>query len=413
MGKNWNLIIILIMNALASSIYSIIAPYIPAEASKHGLSPTLIGVLIAGYSFSSLLVSLTIGKYIGIIGRERVLFIGCFLESIAMLGLGIISNSSSPAMFLLVGLLCRVLQGTGAGCIATSTLAIIANQHFSNIQEILGFLQIADAIGFMLGPIGASVLYALGGFSTIFLVYSFIMIASVVILSFFIEKSEYSPKKPGNFSSLQLLKERKILLYLMIALSASTSISFITPTFSLHLESYGISEAMFGVIFAIPTFSFVATALLMKKFHFPMRNIAIVGLSVIIVSNIIIGPWKYSYLPHVVAICILGVFLIGIGLCLCNLTALPMIIQISQERFAMHDKEVVSDVASGFSISATFFAGMYSPPLSGILRDSFGFENAQAILAGYLAVVLIVFFTYTSETKKLQKNTLLIELTEN
>ena len=79
-----------------------------------------------------------------------------------------------------------------------------------------------------------------------------------------------------------------------------------------------------------------------------------------------------------------------------------MVIQLAQMRFPEYTKESVSDVASGLVTFMNYLPEIYSPPLSGLLRDRFGFENAQAILALGMAALLVIFiiFTRTSMTRQ-------------
>ena len=181
-----------------------------------------------------------------------------------------------------------------------------------------------------------------------------------------------------------------------------TCICFISPTLSLHLASYQVSENLFGVFFAIPTFSYVVTVFIIRKLNCSKRSVMAAGLVILIFGNLMIGPWEYTFLPHRLYMCAFGLVLMGFGLCTCNLTGAPMVIQLAQMRFPEYTKESVSDVASGLVTFMNYLPEIYSPPLSGLLRDRFGFENAQAILALGMAALLVIFiiFTRTSMTRQ-------------
>ena len=105
---------LMIVNMLGTSMYSTVAPYFPDEASKKGISTPIIGVILSGYPITALASSLIIGKYLGVFGKERILLLGCFLESLSVLGFSILP-SVPHTMLILLGLIFRYIQGLGAG----------------------------------------------------------------------------------------------------------------------------------------------------------------------------------------------------------------------------------------------------------------------------------------------------------
>ena len=409
MKKSLNFILLLIANTLATSMYSTVAPYFPKEAAKKGISSALIGVILSCYPITALSSSLLLGKYIGNIGKEKVLLLGCLLESIAVFGFSILPNMSYT-IFILSGIILRLMQGLGAGCISVSILAIVSCEYLENIQERLGLVEIAVSLGFLLGPLGASGLYTIGGFHTIFITYGLIFLVILVVLGFIIKKTDKTPVRSEEIPIYAMIKNREIFLYGLTFMGSVTCICFISPTLSLHLAEFQIPESLFGAVFAIPTLSYAATILVIRKLKYAKRNIMIGGYIILIIANLIIGPWNYTYLPHRFYICIIGLVLLGFGLCTCNLIGAPMIIHIAQINFPQHDKEKVSDVASGLITFFTFLPEIYAPPLSGILRDHFGFENTQAILSVNLSFLLVVFIAFTVAMTKAQQVMCEIEL---
>jgi sugar phosphate permease len=129
------------------------------------------------------------------------------------------------------------------------------------------------------------------------------------------------------------------------------------------------------------------------------------GLVVLTLSCFLAGPWKPTGLPQSVFISVGGVFLIGIGLCAVQLTAIPEMIEKAQGIFNQHEKEQISDICSGLASAFAFFAELYAPPLSGFLTDEVGFSTSEAILgcAFFLATAIIWLVIRRQAPKKVEK----------
>ena len=70
MGKTLNLVALLAANTVASSVYSIVAPYFPSETNAKGISSAMVGFFFSSYSIATLIASISIGKCMKFIGKE-------------------------------------------------------------------------------------------------------------------------------------------------------------------------------------------------------------------------------------------------------------------------------------------------------------------------------------------------------
>lgn len=70
-------LILCLVNFVANTAYSSVAPFYPGEAVKKGVDEAFIGVIFAGYSTSIFLFSPLFGLLLNRIGRKKVLMIGC------------------------------------------------------------------------------------------------------------------------------------------------------------------------------------------------------------------------------------------------------------------------------------------------------------------------------------------------
>ena len=197
MGKTLTFVGLFFANTLAASVYSVVGPYLPNEAKNKGISSTFVGLILVGYPIPAFISSITIGKSISLLGKKRVLLLGCFFEGISTLAYSFLPYSSFNS-FLIIGFTFRLFQGLGAGLMNTTMLTIIASDHRNELQKYLGLLQVSTAIGFMVGPLGASVLFSLGGFFMIFFTYGVIFLGMLPFL--------YRVVSPDNLNENKSIK---------------------------------------------------------------------------------------------------------------------------------------------------------------------------------------------------------------
>ena len=182
------------------------------------------------------------------------------------------------------------MQGIGAGFGSTATYSIIMSEYSDKIPQTVGLLQMSNAVGFMIGPAGASGLYALGGFSTIFITYGIIFALLLPILYIMIKIESLPVSKISTLSQLDLLKHKELVMILSVQFAAQSGVCYISPTYSLHLQSFRISEDYFGLIFSIPTISYLFGIIFVLKSSISKRYLMFIGLLILIICHAIIGP---------------------------------------------------------------------------------------------------------------------------
>lgn len=57
---------------MSNSIYALIAPFYPIEATKKGVSQNMIGVVVVFYSVAVIINSVLIGKVMNYVGRTFI-----------------------------------------------------------------------------------------------------------------------------------------------------------------------------------------------------------------------------------------------------------------------------------------------------------------------------------------------------
>ena len=377
----------MIINGISCSVYSIVAPYFPDEAHNKGLSSMLIGLIIAVYPIFSVLVSFFLSQHISSLGKKRIFLLGCAGEAFATFFYAFLPLCSYH-YFIALSIFLRMLQGLGSGSMGTAMTAIIVSEFPDDIPKYMGFTQISVGLGFMAGPAGASGLYALGGYSTVFFTYGLLFLASIPLACWLLDQDKPLVTTKKDISLFTIIANPEEFLYVMILIGSTTSVCFIFPTLSLHLEKSNIPAEYFGIIFGIPPLSYIISTIIVVNLKISMRAHLVAGTISLVVSNLIVGPWGYVPLPHVFVVTAIGLVIMGYGACSCNIMAMPTILKLAQQRFSDRDKQRISDVVSGLTNSCYFISEIYAPPLSGLLNDLIGFDNSEALLGGCISLLL-------------------------
>ncbi|CAG9313470.1 unnamed protein product [Blepharisma stoltei] len=408
---DWSLIALLLAQILSCSVYSIIAPFFPSEAHKKNIGSGLVGVIFSGYPIAASLSSLFFAKFISKIGRKRLLLLGCLCEGFSMLGFGTAPFFPRNS-FIVITLISRFCQGLGAGAISTATFAIIACVYSEKIELVLGFVQSVTGVGFLMGPLVGSGLYALEGFSFLFFTYGTIFLIFVPIMHFMLPRDTKYAKTKDDIELKNFFRIPTVVFDGILQILSITSFSFLNPTFSDHLATYGISTAESGIMFTIPSVMYALSVFILNYIHLGRKSIMIIGLAIVGIADFHLGPWKYALLPHKLWVVIVSLAVFGFGMGLCQLPALPDMVEDSKKVLNQYTEFQVSDSLSGILASAFYLGEMIGPPLAGILTDEIGFANSEAAIGMTLLIYAIVYITFCylhQKKNKYKANSLLIE----
>jgi len=127
-----------LINLVANSAYSSIAPFYPYEAVKKGLPSSVLGFIFSGYSISMCVFAPLFSHMLSKIGRRNVLILGCLGESIAMFCFGLFIYIDNPLTYGILSFLCRFIEGFGNGCLNSATSSIISYNYPENMANLIG-----------------------------------------------------------------------------------------------------------------------------------------------------------------------------------------------------------------------------------------------------------------------------------
>lgn len=95
------------------------------------------------------------------------------------MGLASIALVKNPYIFLLVSFISQVFGGFGAGALSTCSMALIGTFENEEREKYIGWIEAANGLGLLLGPVLGAFLYSVGGYAM-----PFLMMASFLTISF-------------------------------------------------------------------------------------------------------------------------------------------------------------------------------------------------------------------------------------
>lgn len=177
-----------------------------------------------------------------------------------------------------------------------------------------------------------------------------------------------------------------------------STMCFLEPTLSNHLQGYGVSASLCGVFFTIPTISYVIGIFMIKCTPNYVSRILILGFGTLLtaVGMVLVGPWSALGLPKSISLIVLGLTILGVGLCFNLLPALPEMVKSSQKALPYHNPDHVSDAVSGVISACVYFGEMLGPPCAGFLDERMGFDDASATFAFVNLIYFLIFCYFTN-----------------
>ena len=147
-------------------------PVLPVYVVQRWGNEAPVGLVVGAMAVGLLLFRPWIGLLIDSWGRKPVLWTGLLLM------LGILPLYECPNMTWLMGV--RVLHGISQAAFATASQTLLADLVPSERRTaMMGYLAMSNTIGFSLGPLLGSLVFAIGGFSSVLLT-----MAGITVLGF-------------------------------------------------------------------------------------------------------------------------------------------------------------------------------------------------------------------------------------
>src|SRR5512138_2434770 len=276
---------------------SIIIPLLPLFAARFGATPFLVGILQATYPLMQFIGAPILGRLSDRFGRKPIL---------------IVSQLGTLAGFILLGFantlwllfLSRIIDGFSGANISTAQAAIVDRTNEKTRTQGLGLIGAAFGVGFILGPMIAYIVLALGGdYRTVALAAAFFSLASILLTTFWFHETHQgdspefaSLRSPFTFSAMfQALRRPTIGFLLLIMFFYQIAFGGYEQLFSLFtLTRLGMNATDTAGLFALA------------------------GIFIVVIQGVLIGGWSHQKGDRWLVI--LGVSALAIGLIGTSLT---------------------------------------------------------------------------------------------
>lgn len=200
--KNRGAMLLLMLNIfLAFTGIGLVVPIMPTYMNELGIGGSVVGLLVAAFSLTQLLVSPFAGRLSDKMGRKKIIVGGLIVFALSELLFGV--ADASWVLFI-----SRMLGGIGAAMIMPAVMAYVADTTTSEERaQGMGFINAAITTGFIIGPGIGGYLAELGIRVPFFVAAGAAAIVSVITLLVLPEsrsamKREEAEAAKGNNDSL-------------------------------------------------------------------------------------------------------------------------------------------------------------------------------------------------------------------
>lgn len=101
-------------------------------------------------------------------GRHILIMIGSFLLILQISMMGLIDYIEDGDWFLILSFIAQGLGGIGGGANLTSSMAILSSFEGQEREIYIGWIEAANGIGLLFGPLIGAFLFSMGGYKTPF-----------------------------------------------------------------------------------------------------------------------------------------------------------------------------------------------------------------------------------------------------
>lgn len=137
-------------------------------------------------------------------GRQRVIMVGSILIICQCSMLGSLHFIDDFWVFISISFIAQIAGGIGAGANCTASMAILSSFDSEEREIYIGYIEAANGVGLLFGPLLGAVLYTMGGYTAPFIIFSLLYIACYPFIfhslnktKSFIERESDEPTDPS------------------------------------------------------------------------------------------------------------------------------------------------------------------------------------------------------------------------
>jgi YNFM family putative membrane transporter len=354
----------------------VISPVVPNILRTFEISKTAVGLALTGMWAAYALSQFPSGVLTARFGERRVIIV-----ALSLLTLGSISLSVAPSFAIFS--LAALFLGAGTG-LYFAAAANFLSKLFSRRGQAIGITTAAGSFAGLIAPVFGAYIGARYGWRSAVLFGAAIALPLVFLFSFRVEPTE--PDRPDQPLRNQLDRSMLVgyltnpsIIYTIVLAGVGTftfqAVTSFFPTFLVEQQHLSTEQAglAFGVVFLLSAMMQPITG---RLSDWVGRDIVIAGSMVFVISGIVM---IFNPLPGVGLPGAIGLF--GMGL-----SWFPVVLS----RFM----DVLPDAnrSTGFGLVRTVYMlfGALGSVVTGAVADSMGWEMAYSVVAGLIAVSLLL-----------------------
>lgn len=220
-----------------------------------------VGILMAIYPIGYLITAPLIGGYMSTLGKKNSVLLGVLIMMFGTLMFALGGMCKHAMAFFMVSFAARLLQGIGDAIISVTIPSIIVSEFNERQEFYLGWLNMADGAGCILGPLIGSLVYRYFNYvNTMFFFTAYITILGLTAVFYIPARLNICNENSNedsisiveeNISYRDMLRNGGVCTCLTACMVAMICLCFVDPILAIRLISFGVTESNVGVIFAI------------------------------------------------------------------------------------------------------------------------------------------------------------------
>jgi MFS family permease len=298
----------------------------------------------------------------------------------------------------------RVLQGLGSAATETASYAIAATLFPDNITYMLGILEVANGLGYVIGPPVGGMLYNISPMLP-FLVVGLSPVPVLAALYHLLPRNLGDQSEPSDWAKLRAcLSRRGVVLVCAAAVIGEGSFAFVEPVLEVFLapltaasqfiKKVGGHHGGVGLIYAIVSVVYSAVVpavgVLSRRDRLGTRHVMILGLASIATGFLILAPSPLlapllgrASLGGVAV----GMAFLGLGQSAALVPNMACLMEVCED---MPDTEATTNVLAGVLNAAYSLGSMCAPIASSTLGVHLPFRWSTTIWAGIVASMAVL-----------------------
>eukprot|EP00474_Spongospora_subterranea_P010152 CRZ10610.1 hypothetical protein [Spongospora subterranea] len=366
---------------------SLIGPFFPNEAIGHGVSLRSVGFILSAFPLSVFLSAPVWGYSVPYLGPKILIIGGGITTGVCVASFSLIDHLHG-GMFICFGLIIRFFQGIGCAATETGATAMLAGRFPDSIGTVTGLMDVAESLGFMVGPLFGGVLYQHWGFQAPFLVIGGFTLALMIPLVWLVPTRAQRFQQFSDISVLEVLRTPGIALVVLAAVVGMSVFAYLELALQPHFIGSNLSASELGLLFTLISAVYAICSPCVGWATSPRNTRPFIVLGLIIIAFalcLLSGSLPWTGLEYQ----IFALILISAG---CSLVLVPVVPSMTYA--VLHLGDHALGVISGIITSSFSLGEVCGPAIGGILMQVYGFRAGTVFYACIILVVALALLLF-------------------